>query len=1095
MNKKVLLSALMCMYGGCAAINAANVKVTMNAVSKTMTLVSATTGEAIDTGEPDGMIYSFDVPAGKYILSGFATDGKTLNGTIEMRVADTTELQEFKIITNTAYVTNDKNTWRVENGDYTFEVKVTSREGETQVITPGSSITAGRHTFLAFNGNSYYASFIPGASRKAEGYTTLYKSGTLTGNVNVSGVIPKGENYTVTVPEDAELQLNMKFAHFVDFTPVEPIEVTTEGGKRKLTYYLAQGQIYNYRTWIPGKLTRAGYFTMTADAAKRPVIEFSNDDYNMDPAAINHDPTANDGYETGGIFININERGHLSMSKGETFRLHSMRTWELTDNSTNNYFIEPDFHYTVIGLDGQPCDDLLEITSRPGSAWADIKAKGQGEAIVLVTYDAIGLNYYSNNEKKPYLGGEFWGAIWPENTAAFVVTVGTPGSAVKPNMTLNKNYNMNTLRLAGNNVDAEHDVFYYLDTEDGASYSFKPENVTEVTMAYPAIGERMATYTGFGHEGVTRNEDGSYTLLLRHGRQIVKLTDAAGNSVYQVLTAKECHREIINVKRPDSKIFQPGDEVKVQYSGLFHPANKIAGIYNMSAYVTYNGNPNGTSLILGSGQYTFGSAPSAQAVSINIPADHDVSTQPQIVMNEGVIQVNGYGDPIGNHRNIDDVAGRSPNFTAVPHKTYFGMIPDLVISLSETKEFSIKTVCNVDDADISISFNGKLLTPDAEGLYSGTYGLYEVTAAKKGYRCMRAVYNIDDNAEGIQIFDIALEEAPDAWDGQTKTEPEAVDGIYQVACGDELAWIADKVNSGTAIKAEIVKEIDLGNYDWTPIGNSAAKAFTGTMKGNGHTVRGLYINNKTAQYLGLFGYAKGSESSPASISGIIVDGSVSAKSYAGGILGYANAYVYIDRCANLAEVSGTSNNVGGIAGYVSATTSRITNCYNKGDITGTGNCGGIAGGHASAGINVENVFNLGEINCPKNAGACVGSTYAKTGLSNAFAVKNYDKTDNHTLVTDDQMKSGEIAYRLGNAFGQLIGQDNHPVFGGKEVLYDENNDKYYNEGVDTGTENIDIDTATPTMYYNLEGIPSVTPYEGMNIIHFSDGSVRKLIIR
>ena len=29
-----------------------------------------------------------------------------------------------------------------------------------------------------------------------------------------------------------------------------------------------------------------------------------------------------------------------------------MRTWQLTDNSTNNYFMEPDFHYTVVGLDG-----------------------------------------------------------------------------------------------------------------------------------------------------------------------------------------------------------------------------------------------------------------------------------------------------------------------------------------------------------------------------------------------------------------------------------------------------------------------------------------------------------------------------------------------------------------------------------------------------------------------------------------------------------------------------------------------------------------------------------------------------------------------
>ena len=32
------------------------------------------------------------------------------------------------------------------------------------------------------------------------------------------------------------------------------------------------------------------------------------------------------------------------------------------------------------------------------------------------------------------MGGEYWGAIWPENTAAYVVTVGDAETAMKPNM-------------------------------------------------------------------------------------------------------------------------------------------------------------------------------------------------------------------------------------------------------------------------------------------------------------------------------------------------------------------------------------------------------------------------------------------------------------------------------------------------------------------------------------------------------------------------------------------------------------------------------------------------------------------------------------
>lgn len=34
-------------------------------------------------------------------------------------------------------------------------------------------------------------------------------------------------------------------------------------------------------------------------------------------------------------------------------------------------------------------------------------------------------------------------------------------------------------------------------------------------------------------------------------------------------------------------------------------------------------------------------------------------------------------------------------------------------------------------------------------------------------------------------------------------------------------------------------------------------------------------------------------------------------------------------------------------------------------------------------------------------------------------------------------------------------------------------------------------SAVPVMYYNLQGIPSVKPYEGLNIVRYSDGSARK----
>ncbi len=1037
MNLKSLTLSLLALVGICTAAHATDLTIKMNSVSKTMTLTPLSGGNPVDAGEPSSNIYNFNVEGGDYLLTAYATDGTTVNGTMEVYVDPDSVAQQITVLTLTCYATNKDadNTLWVEGEDYTIRTEVRTREGKTQKITLGNSITAGRRTFLALNGNSYLTYFDPSEEHVKEGYTSLFKTGTLTGNITISGAIPLGGDFTITTPKDAGLEFNVKRVHFADFEHIEPKSIEEKDNSLVYTFYLAQGQVYNYRTWKEGGITQAAYFTYSATEADRPVIVLTDDDYKLyDPTAINHSAQSNSGYETGDIFINAPYQGFMRMSAGETYATHGMRTWELTDNSTNNYFFEPDFHYTILDLDGNPSTEVVEvIQDEPNtSAWATLKAKAKGTAIVLVTYDGIMVDYWSKTVRTGYLGGEFWGAIWPENTAAFVVSVDEDESAVKPNMLINEAYNDGAKKVAGSYVDAEHDVFYYLDTEDGATYTFTPEGAVSVTIAYPTIGERMATYSGFTSEGVTANDDGSYTLLLKEGRQIVKLTDASGNSTYQVLRARPCHREITNATRPGSQIFQPGDQIKIQYSGLYHPANKIAGIYNMSAYVTYNGTPNGTSLILGSGQYTFGSAASAQAVSITIDADHDVAAQPNIEMTEGVIQVNGYGDPIGNHRYIDRIGGRSPNFTAIAHKTYFGALPDVVIPLSAVKNFNIKLECNVEDADIVLTQQGVELSPGDDGLYTGTYGDYTVVASKKGYRCARLAFNIPDDAEGLQTFTVELIEDANSWDGVTLTEPEAVDGVYSISNGAELAWFADYVKSNTTACAVLTNDIELGNYDWnTVIGTTSSYTFSGTFDGQGYTINGLYINQTGTSYLGLFGYVQGTAESPAKICNLAVSGDVTVKTYGGALAAYVKDYVEIDRCSSSATLNGGTY-LGGLIGYITGANSKVTNCYNTGDVNGTGNSGGIIGGHSTTTPVMENFFNTGNI-VGNYVGGCVGCSNSKPTLSNAYTIGEYVVTTGQTEVTAEQMASGEVAHLLGEAFGQTIGEDEHPVFDGAAV--------------------------------------------------------------
>ena len=55
---------------------------------------------------------------------------------------------------------------------------------------------------------------------------------------------------------------------------------------------------------------------------------------------------------------------------------------------------------------------------------------------------------------------------------------------------------------------------------------------------------------------------------------------------YQVITAKKAGVVITNKTDPTRDIL-PGDTVTVQLTGVYHPANTMANLYNLYAYVSY----------------------------------------------------------------------------------------------------------------------------------------------------------------------------------------------------------------------------------------------------------------------------------------------------------------------------------------------------------------------------------------------------------------------------------------------------------------------------------------------------------------------------
>ena len=674
--KKYLLSILGLTMLATSNVFATEVTVTMNAKSKLIqSLVNMDTNESVSVGEPTSNKYTFEAADGSYLLTATAGDGEMVSGTIQLDIdADHTA---FTIYSPEVRV---KNTDWVYGTDYSLNLLVTTKEGQTVNTTLGD-YTSGNKMFLVFDGNTYYLDLVPSEARQAEGYLTATYSGTVNFNNTIQAEAPMGYAYSVTVPAGATCFIGTKSAHFVKFKEVAP-ESITDGGT-VYNYILADKQQYNYRITQEGKLTQAGIFTMSGDETKRPALAFTDADMEArSPKAIDHDVTSNGGYNVGDLFLNINPAGFLQLSSvGDTYDILPMRNWELTNSITANYFIEPDFHFTVVNLNGETDESVVKVENEL------LTAVGEGTAIVLVTYDGIHLDYYNNSAtSSSFAGGNDWGAIWPENTGAFVVTVGQQATGIVPNITINKEY-LSTVtpwgggdpidtKLSMENVDAEFDVLYYLDTEDGFSYTFTPEGVSSVTLARPVIGETMASYTGFSSEGVTDNGDGSYTLLLTEGRNIVCLTNAEGKSVYQVMTAKPCHRDI-KVGDEVVEIVKPGDAVTVQYSGLYHPAGKLAGIHNFNAFLDYKKPAEGVSVTKGKGnQYTMAASATAQAVSFTVPADWTAKT---IEINDGVMCIGGFGDPVGNHRSTSKLTGRAPNFTAISQSAVFGRVPAIVL--------------------------------------------------------------------------------------------------------------------------------------------------------------------------------------------------------------------------------------------------------------------------------------------------------------------------------------------------------------------------------------------------------------------------------
>ena len=255
---------------------------------------------------------------------------------------------------------------------------------------------------------------------------------------------------------------------------------------------------------------------------------------------------------------------------------------------------------------------------------------------------------------------------------------------------------------------------------------------------------------------------------------------------------------------------------------------------------------------------------------------------------------------------------------------------------------------------------------------------------------------------------------------------------YIIATAADLYEFAIKVNEGdntacAVLTADITLPIDT---NWTPIGKDKDHMYNGTFDGDGHTITGLKVDIQSDNtiYAGLFGYI-GEGGTIKNLS--LADSKITCSGnrvFAGGVCG--RNYGTIENCYNTGDVSGTGTSsygyvyAGGVCGWNTGT---IENCYNTGDVSGTSEYGFVYAGGV-CGLNdygtIENCYNTGDVSgtstdgsgyvggvCGRNTGT-IQNCYFLFGTTDN-AVGNSTGTVNRVEEKSaEAFASGEVAWLL-----------------------------------------------------------------------------------
>ena len=331
-------------------------------------------------------------------------------------------------------------------------------------------------------------------------------------------------------------------------------------------------------------------------------------------------------------------------------------------------------------------------------------------------------------------------------------------------------------------------------------------------------------------------------------------------------------------------------------------------------------------------------------------------------------------------------------------------------------------------------------------------------------------------------------EAANVWDGTVATGFAGGDGSqatpYLISNGEQLAYLAQQVNSGTTYSGKYFKQTAditlndesftfdpasgivtvtdgthtgyLGTGGYGTVYNTTTEStagawytsaaltgtlttgsyggslnswtpignncsFDGSFDGDGHTVSGININSSnTHSKNGLFGSSGGTLQNIG-----VVNSYVTAPGPVGGMIGEITAGGTVKNCYNTGIVSGTGYYVGGIAGGNDGT-GTIENCYNAGTVIGLGYTGGVSGGNN--GGTVKNCYNIGDVNAT-NGGGVVGSNLGGI-VENCYNAGTVSGATGDGGIVGANNKSGDTVAMVENCYNAGTVSDNTNYNGG-----------------------------------------------------------------